>query len=88
MAMTVATTREESSVMTPPLLMTSDMRKSTNPLAQQTSPVYRTPYREIPERAFETDALVQLKANISQLEDLHGRMKFMMSELSYLLRRA
>ena len=33
----------------------------------------------------ETDVLLQLKSNLAQLEDMHGRMKYMMGELSYLL---
>jgi hypothetical protein len=37
---------------------------------------------------FEADVLVQLNANLAQLEDLHGRMRFMMGELSYLLKRS
>jgi hypothetical protein len=35
--------------------------------------------------AYEADVLVQLKSNLAQLEDLHGRMRFLMGELSYLL---
>jgi two-component sensor histidine kinase len=34
-----------------------------------------------------TDVLVQLRSNLAQLEDLHARLKFMMGELSYLLKR-
>lgn len=33
------------------------------------------------------DVLEQLKANISQLEDLHGRMRFMMKEVRTLLKK-
>jgi len=36
---------------------------------------------------YEVDVLCQLKANLSQLEDLHGRLKHMMGEISYLLKR-
>ena len=34
-----------------------------------------------------TDVLVQLRANLSQLEELHARLQFAMSEVSYLIRR-
>jgi hypothetical protein len=37
---------------------------------------------------YEADVIVQLKANLALLEDLHGRMHFMMGELSYLLKRS
>ena len=46
---------------------------------------YPSSYREISERAWESDALVQLKSNLAQLEDLHMRMHFMLGEISYLL---
>jgi hypothetical protein len=36
--------------------------------------------------AAEVDVLLQLKANLAQLDDLHGRMRFLMSEISYLLK--
>ncbi len=48
---------------------------------------FRQVYRELREPHVEADVLVQLRSNLAQLEDLHGRMKFMMSELSYLLKR-
>lgn len=35
----------------------------------------------------ETGALEQLRANIAQLEDLHGRLKFLMAEISGLVKR-
>ena len=38
-------------------------------------------------RALEADVLVQLKSNLVQLEDLHHRLKFMMRELAYLLKK-
>ncbi len=37
--------------------------------------------------AQEVDVLVQLRSNLAQLEDLHGRLRYMMGELSYLLKR-
>ena len=36
----------------------------------------------------EADVLVQLKANLAQLEDLHARLKFAMGEISYLIKRS
>jgi hypothetical protein len=34
----------------------------------------------------ETDVLEQLQANMKQLADLQGRMKFMMKEIRYLMK--
>ena len=39
------------------------------------------------EPAYQSDVLVQLRTNLAQLDDLHGRLKFAMHELSYLLKR-
>ncbi len=53
------------------------------------SSAYRPSYHEITDsNVAETDVLAQLRANISQLEDLHGRMKFMMAEVGYLLKKS
>ncbi len=50
--------------------------------------VYGHEYHELIEKPLvELNVLEQLKANLSQLEDLHGRLKFMMSELSYLMKK-
>lgn len=49
---------------------------------------YRQAYNEMTDQhVVEVDVLEQLKANLSQLEDLHQRMRFMMGELSYLLKK-
>lgn len=37
--------------------------------------------------AASTDVLVQLRSNLAQLEELHARLRFVMSEVSYLLKR-
>lgn len=42
-------------------------------------------HARISEPAAEMDVLVQLRTNLMHLDELHGRMKFMMGELSYLL---
>lgn len=46
-------------------------------------------YHEVTEQkhVVRTDVLEQLKANLSQLEDLHLRLKFMMGEVRYLIKR-
>lgn len=50
---------------------------------------YRQSYREIGEQHLvETDVLAQLRLNMARLEDLHGRMKFMLVEVSYLLKKS
>jgi hypothetical protein len=53
---------------------------------------FRTSYRQAyqPESAHvaEVNVIQQLRANIAQLEDLHGRLKFMMAEVSYLLKKS
>ena len=49
---------------------------------------FRQAYHEVGvQHVVEFDVLEQLKSNMSQLEDLHHRMKFMMGELSYLLQK-
>ena len=46
------------------------------------------PYHEMQNaHASQSDVLVQLRANLMQLEDLHARLKFMFAEVSYLLRK-
>jgi hypothetical protein len=55
----------------------------------QSSPSFRHAYHEVgAKHVVEMDALEQLKSNITQLEDLHNRLKFAMSELSYLLKKS
>jgi hypothetical protein len=50
---------------------------------------FRSAYHELAESAHvvETDSLEQLKRNIASLEELHGRLKYMMSEISGLLKQ-
>lgn len=49
---------------------------------------FRHAYHEVGTRhVVEIDVLEQLKANMAQLEDLHHRLKFMMGEISYLLKK-
>lgn len=60
--------------------------------AEAVSTSYRHAYHEMPDRTagqhvIEVDVLEQLKTNLAQLEDLHMRMKFMMGEIAYLLKR-
>jgi hypothetical protein len=61
---------------------------SAEPLPTLESP-YQA-YREIADggHAPECDSLEQLKLNIEELEDLHARLKFMMTEISGLLKQA
>jgi hypothetical protein len=50
---------------------------------------FRQEYHEVgAKHVVEMDALEQLKSNITQLEDLHNRLKFMMTELNYLLKKS
>lgn len=45
-------------------------------------------YHEVPKSAaMGMDVLVQLKANMNVLEDLHSRLRFMMNEVSYLIKK-
>lgn len=49
---------------------------------------YRHSYHEMKDQHLvEVDVLEQLKANMSQLEDLHARLKFMMAEVAYLIKK-
>jgi hypothetical protein len=53
------------------------------------SQAYRQSYHELLEKpVVEADVLSQLKSNLNQLEDLHGRLKLMMGEISYLLKKS
>ncbi len=46
-------------------------------------------YREVPGLdADRLDILEQLKANLDQLEDLHGRLRFVMAEVRGVLNKA
>ena len=50
---------------------------------------FRQSYHEISDQhVVETDVVEQLRANMAQLEDLHGRLRYMMGEISYLLKRS
>ncbi len=53
-----------------------------------TSAFNSTAYHELLENPHvELDGLQRLKENLAQLEDLHGRMRFMMRDISGLIRR-
>ncbi len=42
-----------------------------------------------PEKAeYGADVLMQLRANLAQLEDLHARLRFVMSEIAYLVKKS
>jgi hypothetical protein len=56
-------------------------KRLSTPSAEVAS--YQRAYSE----SLETDVLVQLRFNIQELEDLHGRLRFAMSELKTLLKR-
>jgi hypothetical protein len=57
-------------------------------LEQDVRTSFRQTYHEIADRhVVETDVIEQLRSNLAQLEELQGRMKFMMSEVSYLLKK-
>ena len=49
---------------------------------------FRQTYHEIADRhVVETDVIEQLRANLAQLEDLHGRLRYAMSEIVYLTKK-
>jgi hypothetical protein len=59
-------------------------------LARLSAAVFPYTYHEISsdqQHVVKLDVLEQLKANISQLEDLHGRLRFMMIEVRGLIKR-
>lgn len=64
---------------------------SAKNLEQGARSSFRQTYHEIADRHVVetnvTDVIEQLRANLAQLEDLQGRMKFMMSEVAYLLKK-
>ncbi|MES2962563.1 MAG: hypothetical protein V4760_01645 [Bdellovibrionota bacterium] len=72
--------------MTPTIVVTESVAASMND--DQGTSSFRQTYHEIADRhVVENDVIEQLRANISQLEDLHGRLRFMMSEVSYLMKK-
>lgn len=67
---------------------TASIDNTAQTLEQDSRALFRQSYHEIADRhVVESDVIEQLRANIAQLEDLHGRMKFMMSEVAYLLKK-
>ncbi|MEK7357905.1 MAG: hypothetical protein AAB250_15755 [Bdellovibrionota bacterium] len=72
--------------MTPTIVVTESVAASLKDDQGATS--FRHSYHEIADRhVVETDVVEQLRANISQLEDLHARLRFMMSEVSYVMKK-
>jgi hypothetical protein len=63
--------------------------ESSSAFARVSAAVFPYSYHEIADDAHvvRLDVLEQLKANIAQLEDLHGRMRFMMHEVRGLLKK-
>ena len=52
------------------------------------SSAFRQTYHEISDRhVVENDVLEQLRANMAQLEDLHGRLRYATSEIVYLTKK-
>ena len=67
---------------------TAQIDNAATTLEQDARSLFRQTYHEIADRhVVETDVIEQLRANMAQLEDLHGRMKFMMTEVGYLLKK-
>lgn len=61
----------------------------THEVEQDLRSSFRQTYHEIADRhVVETDVIEQLRANLAHLEDLHGRMQFMMTEVKYLLKKS
>jgi len=58
-------------------------------LAKVSSPEFPYTYHEISQgdHVLSTDVLEQLRRNLAQLEDLQGRLSFMMGELRSLIRK-
>ena len=67
---------------------TIDTTATATQLEQDARSLFRQSYHEIADRhVVETDVIEQLRANMAQLEDMHGRLKFMMAEVGYLLKK-
>jgi hypothetical protein len=47
---------------------------------------YRPHYGCDADRVLDADVILQLKVNLARLEDLHGRVRFLMGEIGYLLK--
>ena len=82
--------------MTNMTLATATAEKTADKTANSTSedlfgrsPSFRQTYHEISEQhVVEADVVEQLRANLAQLEDLHGRLRYAMTEISYLMKRS
>ncbi len=78
-------------------MMTTNATQETSavlsaPMVDSQASVFRSGYSDShldlrETYAYESDVLIQLKANIAQLEDLHGRLKYMMAEIGYLIKK-
>jgi hypothetical protein len=56
---------------------------------ENSSAYFQQAYRELSEQhVVEVDVLERLKMNLSQLEDLHARLGFMLKEVSYLIKKS
>jgi hypothetical protein len=68
-----------------------DNQESSAAIARVSRAQFPFSYHEVTEEAHvvpaRLDVLEQLQSNIAQLEDLHGRMRFMMKEVRGLLKR-
>lgn len=64
----------------------SEMTSAMNFHASYSDPAHRGAIGRAQERSESVDVIVQLKRNLAQLEDLHGRMSFLMGEIGYLLK--
>lgn len=72
--------------MNPTIVVTESVAASLKD--DQGSSSFRQAYHEIADRhVVETDVVEQLRSNIAQLEDLHARLRFMMAEVSYLMKK-
>lgn len=71
-------------------IATSDSDLVQTGLVSAAAPAPKSALRPAPqpEASIEkADVLVQLRSNLNQLEDLHGRLRYVMTEISGLLRK-
>lgn len=69
-------------------VQSSESFRGENAADKATRTIERTAYSELPGLRHETkDVLKQLQANIQMLEDLGGRLGFVMSEVRSIIRR-
>lgn len=69
------------------LNINSSQTKIAIEVESSAQPTYYSDVEMPSQQTYEKDILSQFRANISQLEDLHGRLRFVMSEVAEVIKK-